>query len=101
ESESETFAVSSHLAPNMQTIARVDHVHPLVMWPVTPTTSRTIVYNLYPVEWFEQPDFMEKAKVYDDYMRLVLAEDVTMMNSLQNGATSDNYVPGRLSTLES
>jgi len=101
EDESETFACSSHLAPNMQVIARVDHVHPLVMWPVTATTSRTIVYNLFPTEWFEQADFMEKVKVYDDYMRLVLAEDVTMMNSLQNGATSDNYVPGRLSTLES
>jgi choline monooxygenase len=101
EAEPENFACSSHLSPNMQVIARIDNVHPLLMWPTSPTTSRTIVYNLYPKEWFEQPDFMEKAKVYDDYMRVVLAEDVSMMNSLQNGVTSDNYVPGRLSTLES
>lgn len=33
-------------------------------------------------------------------MRLVLAEDTTMMNSLQNGITSANYEPGRFSTLE-
>ena len=98
--EPENFALSAHLAPNMQAIARIDNVHPLVMWPLTATTSRTIVYNLYPKEWFEQPNFAERADVYDKYMRVVLAEDVTMMNSLQNGITSDNYVPGRFSTLE-
>ena len=101
ENEPDNFACSSHLAPNMQVIARIDNVHPLVMWPTSPTTSRTIVYLLYPKEWLSQPDFAEKAKVYDDYMRVVLAEDISMMNSLQNGVTSDNYVPGRLSTLES
>lgn len=100
EHEPENFACSSHLSPNMQVIARIDNVHPLVMWPTSPTTSRTIVYNLYPKEWFDQPGFADKLKVYDDYIRLVLAEDVTMMNSLQNGVTSGNYVPGRLSTLE-
>ena len=98
--EPENFAMSAHLAPNMQAIARIDNVHPLVMWPLTATSSRTIVYNLYPKEWFEQPTFAERADVYDKYMRFVLAEDVTMMNSLQNGITSDNYVPGRFSTLE-
>jgi Rieske 2Fe-2S family protein len=96
----DNFALSAHLAPNMQCIARIDNVHPLVMWPVTPTTSRTIVYNLYPKEHFALPDFKERAEVYDQYMRLVLAEDTLMMNSLQNGVTSHNYVPGRFSTLE-
>lgn len=98
--EPENFAMSAHLAPNMQAIARIDNVHPLVMWPLTATTSRTYVYNLYPTEWFDQPDFAERADVYDKYMRFVLAEDVTMMNSLQNGVTSSNFRPGRFSTLE-
>ena len=96
----DNFAMSAHLGPNMQAIARVDNVHPLVMWPLTATTSRTYVYNLYPKEWFGQPGFAEKIDVYDKYMRFVLAEDVSMMNSLQNGITSANYQPGRFSTLE-
>lgn len=100
EAEPENFAISAHFAPNMQVIARIDNVHPLVMWPVTATTSRTYVYNLYPKEWFDQPGFEEKIKVYDEYMRFVLAEDVTMMNSLQNGVTAANFVPGRFSVLE-
>lgn len=100
ENEPENFALSAHFAPNMQVIARIDNVHPLVMWPLTATTSRTFVYNLYPREWFDQPGFAEKIKIYDEYMRFVLAEDTTMMNSLQNGITSVNYVPGRFSTLE-
>lgn len=98
--EPENFAMSAHLAPNMQAIARIDNVHPLVMWPLTATTSRTYVYNLYPKEWFDQPDFAKRADVYDQYLRFVLAEDVTMMNSLQNGVTSSNFKPGRFSTLE-
>ena len=98
--EPENFAMSAHLAPNMQAIARIDNVHPLVMWPLTATTSRTYVYNLYPKEWFDQPNFAERAEVYDQYMRFVLAEDISMMNSLQNGITSSNYKPGRFSTLE-
>ena len=98
--EPENFAMSAHLAPNMQAIARIDNVHPLVMWPLTSTTSRTYVYNLYPKEWFDQPNFAERAEVYDQYMRFVLAEDISMMNSLQNGITSSNYKPGRFSTLE-
>ena len=100
KNEPENFAMSAHFGPNVQVIARIDNVHPLIMWPLNATTSRTFVYNLYPKEWFDQPEFAEKADVYDKYMRFVLAEDVTMMNSLQNGITSDNYVPGRFSTLE-
>jgi Rieske 2Fe-2S family protein len=100
KNEPDNFAMSAHFAPNMQVIARVDNVHPLVMWPLTATTSRTYVYNLYPKEWFGTPDFDEKLKIYDDYIRFVLAEDTTMMNSLQNGITSTNYSPGRFSTLE-
>lgn len=45
--EPDNFAMSAHLAPNMQVIGRIDNLHPLVMWPMTATTSRTHVYNLY------------------------------------------------------
>jgi phenylpropionate dioxygenase-like ring-hydroxylating dioxygenase large terminal subunit len=96
----DNFACSSHLFPNMQVIARSDNIHPLVMWPVTATTSRTIVYNLFPKEFLEQPDARERVKVYDDYIHVVLDEDRLMMDSLQRAVASKNYEPGRMSTLE-
>lgn len=96
----DNFAISAHLSPNVQVIARSDNVHPIVIWPLTPNSTRVYVYNLYPVEFFEVPDFHERAMVYDRYMDLVLSEDGEMMMSLQRGMSSRNYVPGRLSTLE-
>jgi len=96
----DNFAVSAHLAPNMQVIARSDNIHPLVMWPVTPTTSRTIVYNLFPAEFAAEPDFRERAQVYHDYLSLVLSEDRDMVASLQKAMASVLFVPGRMSFLE-
>jgi phenylpropionate dioxygenase-like ring-hydroxylating dioxygenase large terminal subunit len=96
----DNFAISAHLAPNMQVIARADNIHPLVMWPVTPTTSRTVIYNLFPKEFSEEPDFKERARVYHDYLSLVLSEDRDMVASLQQAMASSLFVPGRMSFLE-
>ncbi len=97
----DNFAISAHLAPNMQVIARSDNVHPLVMWPTSATSTRTIVYNLFPKEFVDEySDFAERADVYDKYIRLVLDEDAGMLVSMQQAMRSSNYVPGRLSTLE-
>ena len=96
----DNFAISAHLGPNLQVIARADNIHPLVMWPLTPTTSRTVVYNLFPKEFAAEPGFKEKAQVYHDYLALVLSEDRGMVASLQNAMASSLFVPGRMSFLE-
>lgn len=96
----DNFAISAHLGPNMQVIARSDNIHPLVMWPITPTTSRTIVYNLFPAEFAAEPGFQEKAQVYHDYLAFVLSEDRDMVASLQRAMSSSLFVPGRMSFLE-
>jgi Rieske 2Fe-2S family protein len=98
--KADNFAVSAHLGPNMQVIARSDNIHPLVMWPVTPTTSRTIVYNLFPAEFAAAPDFKERVQVYHDYLAFVLSEDRDMVASLQRAMASSLFVPGRMSFLE-
>jgi Rieske 2Fe-2S family protein len=100
EDRLDNFAVSAHLLPNMQVIARSDNIHPLVMWPLTATTSRTIIYNLFPKEFLAESDFQQRAQVYDDYLRLVVDEDKTMLDSLQRSVRSQNFAPGRMSTLE-
>ena len=96
----DNFALSAHLGPNLQVIARSDNVHPLVMWPVAPDATRMIVYNLFPKEWAREPDFLERAQVYHDYLHLSLDEDREMVASLQNGIGSSRFVPGRMSFLE-
>jgi phenylpropionate dioxygenase-like ring-hydroxylating dioxygenase large terminal subunit len=96
----DSFAISAHLSPNLQVIARSDNVHPLVMWPLAPDATRMIVYNLYPRAWADEPDFKEKVQVYHDYTHVALAEDREMVASLQNGVGSTRFVPGRMSFLE-
>ena len=50
--------------------------------------------------WATEPDFLEKAQVYHDYLHLALSEDREMVASLQNGVGSTRFVPGRMSVLE-
>lgn len=100
EDRAENFALSAHLAPNLQVIARSDNLHPLVMWPVSPTTSRTIIYNLFPKEFAEEPGFEYRTRVYHEYLELVLSEDRGMVVSLQNAMATRSYMPGRMSFLE-
>lgn len=94
------FSVSAHLAPNLHVIARSDQVHPLIMWPTSTSTSQTIIYSLFPAAFFEDPDFVAKAKVYEDFIREVLDEDSFVVRSLQAASRSVHFVPGRLSHLE-
>jgi phenylpropionate dioxygenase-like ring-hydroxylating dioxygenase large terminal subunit len=100
ESQPHNFAISCHLSPNVQLVARVDNVQVFVAWPVTETTSELIVYNLFAKEFADDPEFAEKVRAYDDFIRVFLAEDSMMLTSLQKAMATRNYVPGRLSTLE-
>lgn len=101
EHHPDNFATSCHLAPNIQIVARMDNVQIFIVWPDTETTSHAVIYSLFPKEFFDLPDFAERSRVYDDYTQLFLGEDSMMLTSLQNAMQSKNYVPGRLSTLES
>ena len=100
EDKPESFACSGHLAPNMHIVARSDNVHPFVMWPVTPSTCRVINYLLFPKEWSSRSDYADNVKIYDDYMRFILDEDVGMIGSLQRAMSSRYYRPGMMSKLE-
>ena len=65
-----------------------------------PNRSRTIIYHLFPEEFFARPDFTETLKVYRDYQLQVLEEDRSMIESMQLAMASPAYRPGRMSTLE-
>jgi phenylpropionate dioxygenase-like ring-hydroxylating dioxygenase large terminal subunit len=96
----DSFACQGHLAPNMNILARSDLVKFYVIWPLAPDRCRLVAYSLLPPSYFEQPGFKEKVEVYHQHMLDFLAEDETMIMSLQNVMSSDHFEPGPMSSLE-
>ena len=95
-----SFAYTGYLPPHFHMFGRVDESHPMVIWPLAPDKTRIIVYHVFPAEHFSQPDFMDKAKIYHDFLVKVVEEDREMVNSLQRGMNSRMFQPGPLSRME-
>lgn len=91
---------SSHLPPNVAWFPRFDYVSVGTNWPITPDTSLSITYQLFPSEHFDQPDFKEKAQQYVDFYKAFMDEDTDMIKALQKGMKSRFYEPGVVSPFE-
>jgi Rieske 2Fe-2S family protein len=91
---------SSHIPPNMAFFPRFDYVSYSTTWPLTVDSCIAWHYMLFPAEYFQQPDFMEKAQVYADFYQAFLAEDTDMIRSLQRGLKSRFYGRGPMSPFE-
>ncbi|MEJ0068632.1 MAG: RHO alpha subunit C-terminal catalytic domain-containing protein [Pseudomonadota bacterium] len=95
-----TFACLGHLPPNLQLFGRCDAVVMDAIWPIAPDRTRLELHILFPKIHFAQPDFADKLKVYHDFQVRVIEEDRELVTSLQAGARSSKFRPGRLSQLE-
>jgi Rieske 2Fe-2S family protein len=95
-----SFSCTGFLPPNCTLFGRIDCVRLMVAWPDGPDRSRTIIYHLFPEEFFARPGFAETLTVYRDYQLQVLEEDRSMIESMQRAMASPAYRPGRMSTLE-
>ena len=91
---------STHLPPNLAWFPRFDYVAVQVTWPISPESCSTVVYLMFPEEYFDQPGFLEKAKVYEDFYLSILGEDIEMIKSLQKGVKSRYYEPGPATPFE-
>lgn len=91
---------SSHLPPNVAWFPRFDFVAVQVNWPISPESCSTVTYHLFPEEYFDQPNFSEKAKAYEDFYIAILGEDIEMIKSLQRGVKSRYYSPGPVTPFE-
>ena len=100
EDKPDSFACNGFLAPNFQIFARIDEVHPVVQWPISPTRTRVILYQLFPAGAFAQPDFGPRSEPYRDYMITIVEEDRAMIESLQNAMNTTLFRPGPMSHLE-
>ena len=95
-----SFSCTGFLPPNCTLFGRIDCVRFMIAWPDGPSRSRTIIYHLFPEEFFARPGFADTLKVYRDYQLQVLEEDRSMIESMQRAMASPAYRPGRMSTLE-
>jgi choline monooxygenase len=98
--ETERFGCMAYLAPNMHVFGRCDVVRPIQLWPNGPDSTRAVIYHLFPPDWFNDPKFDEKCKIYRDYQIEVLEEDRSMLMSLQSAMGAREYSPGPMSHLE-
>ena len=95
-----SFACTGFLPPNCTVFGRIDCVRLFAAWPDGPGSSRTIIYHLFPEDFFARPGFRDTIQVYREYQLQVLEEDRSMLESMQRAMASPAYRPGRMSTLE-
>jgi Rieske 2Fe-2S family protein len=100
KSRGESFAFSFYLRPNLSFFARTDGLAAFTAWPAGPDACDLCLYLLFPSEWFEQADFASRAKVYSDWFKGFLQEDVDIVASLQRGLKSRRFEPGPMVALE-
>lgn len=100
EAEDNSFACTGFQLPNLTIFGRIDCVKMMVAWPIGPGKCEVLIYMLFPEEFFSDPDFEKKVKVYKDYQMRIYEEDRSMIESMQKAMSLPNYVPGRMSVME-
>ena len=98
--KSKMFSISGYLRPNFTLFGRIDDVHPFVSWPLGPDRTKTIVYTLFPPEFFDDPAFDEKVGYYRTQMINTLQEDNNIIRSLQKAMSTERFQPGYMASLE-
>ncbi|MSQ71359.1 MAG: aromatic ring-hydroxylating dioxygenase subunit alpha [Betaproteobacteria bacterium] len=96
-----SFASEAVLQPNFILFGRIDCARPFVIWPLSESRCRIVVYHCFPEQVFERPDIKEILKIYADFQLAVLSEDRVMIESLQLAMSTRGFKPGRMSVLES
>lgn len=100
EDKPDSFAATGRLRPNFTFFARVDTAHALCIWPLGPLRTRVTVYTLLPRQFFDAPDFANRALAYRDYQDKVISEDREVLQMMQRGIGSRLYRPGRMAHIE-
>jgi phenylpropionate dioxygenase-like ring-hydroxylating dioxygenase large terminal subunit len=97
---SDKFACTTWIRPSMNLFGRHDLIQPWVALPIDVNRTQITIYTQLPEAFFDAPGFAEKNQIYADFIKLVATEDEAMLESLQTGVSSRNYVPGPTVKLE-
>jgi choline monooxygenase len=97
---SDSFSGIGLLWPNLRISTRIDYIRLWNIWPVAPDRTKMVANMLFPAAAFAQPDFEAKVEEYARFLQIAIEEDRVMIESLQQGVSSRNFVPGPLAQLE-
>jgi choline monooxygenase len=100
EGKSERFSQAALLPPNLNFFVRPDYVSLYTSWPLTADTMRMSAVVLWSRETMEGPERERVVGEFKLMLEKVLAEDFSMVESLQNSAGASGFAPGRMSRLE-
>jgi choline monooxygenase len=100
ESKSARFSQAALLPPNLNFFVRPDYVSLYTSWPLTVDSMRMSGVILWSRETMEGPDRERVVGEFKLMLDKVLAEDFSMVESLQNTAGASGFSPGRMSRLE-
>lgn len=79
---------------------RADSLRMWQVWPVSPSQSRIVCYLLFHDDAFAIPNYEQELVKYRSFVKQIIAEDMVMVESLQNSAGSKFFRPGPMSPLE-
>ncbi len=100
EDQPDEFACVGHLPPNLVLVGRSDSSVAVISWPVSVSQTLLLCYQIFPAAVFDDPDIDAKLKNYDDFVRIILAEDTGTVAETHKAVTRESYRPGPFSHLE-
>jgi phenylpropionate dioxygenase-like ring-hydroxylating dioxygenase large terminal subunit len=100
EGKSPRFSQAAVLPPNLNFFVRPDYVSVYTSWPLTVDTMRLSGVILWSRDTMEGPHRDQVVAEFKVMLDKVLAEDFSMVESLQNTAGASGFTPGRMSRLE-
>ncbi len=100
EGRSPRFSQTAVLPPNLNFFVRPDYVSAYTSWPLTVDTMRMTGMILWTPETLANPKRDAIISEFRIMLDKVLAEDFSMVESLQNAVGARGFVPGRMCRLE-
>jgi choline monooxygenase len=100
EGKSARFSQAAVLPPNLNFFVRPDYVSLYTSWPITVDSMRMSGVILWSRDTIDGPDRAQVVSEFKVMLDKVLAEDFSMVESLQNTAGASGFSPGRMSRLE-
>ena len=94
------FSQTAVLPPNLNFFVRPDYVSAYTSWPLTVDTMRMTGLVLWTQETMVKRNKDAIISEFKGMLDKVLAEDFSMVESLQNAVTAARFEPGRMSRLE-
>jgi phenylpropionate dioxygenase-like ring-hydroxylating dioxygenase large terminal subunit len=100
EGKSPRFSQAALLPPNLNFFVRPDYVSLYASWPIAVDSMRMSGIILWSRETMEGPNRERVVAEFKGMLDKVLAEDFSMVESLQNTTGAAGFSPGRMSRLE-